>query len=94
MAEIYIVNEMSCTVTSTTTTTHSVKPETNTPFQFQTSREITTKCNTCGKYVRDERGGKFCSRHTEHTGDNGNSKHRSNCDEHILKSQLKYMPIE
>jgi len=95
MAQIYILYEMSYKVTSTSTSTsHSVRPKTNTPYQFQTSREKTMKCNTCGKYIRDERGRKFCRRQTENSGDNVNSKHRSNCDEHILKSQLKYMPIE
>jgi hypothetical protein len=44
--------------------------------------------------MRDERRRKFCRRHTEHTGDNINSKHRSICAEHLLKSQPKYMPIE
>jgi len=84
---------MSHKVTSSTPM-HSVRPNTNTPFQFQASTEITMKCSTCGKYMTDECRTKFCRRHTGHTGDNINSKHRSICAENILKSQFKYMPIE
>jgi len=62
MAEIYILYEMSHKVTSSTTT-HTVRPNTNTPFQFEASTEITLKRSICGKYMTNECRRKFCRRH-------------------------------
>jgi len=89
MAEIHILYEMSYKVTSSTPT-HSARSNTNTPFQFQASTEITMKHSTCRKYMTHECRTKFCRRHTGHTGDNMNSKHSSICALSVLNTIQVY----